>query len=181
MISRLGVLTALPANLHVSSYATVAMISLEHPGRYRGIVVLPCRAEFNTRFVLVCADIGIDEIEVGCKYEKRSESKEREGDKGKKGGGKEGRSQARAPLAKAVQYLKATCQPMADSTQRASIVCRELNVPMFGSVWCFMNGLIHHVLFQSRWNVSRTRFLDRVLTPLTLARTTFVSQHFSCF
>ena len=56
MISRLGELTALPVYLHISSYATLAMLSLEHPRRYRGIVVLPCRAEFDTRCVLVCAD-----------------------------------------------------------------------------------------------------------------------------
>ena len=56
MISRLGELTALPAYLHISSYATLAMLSLEHPGRYRGIVELPSRAEFDTRCVLVCAD-----------------------------------------------------------------------------------------------------------------------------
>ena len=48
MISRLGELTALPAYRLISSYATLAMLSLEHPGRYRGIVVLPCRAEFDT-------------------------------------------------------------------------------------------------------------------------------------
>ena len=29
---------------------------VEHPGRYRGIVVLPCRAAFGTRSVLVFAD-----------------------------------------------------------------------------------------------------------------------------
>ena len=56
MISPLGELTALPAYRHISCYATLAMFSLEHPGRYRGIVVLPSRAEFDTRCVLVCAD-----------------------------------------------------------------------------------------------------------------------------
>ena len=37
-------------------YVKIFINLVEHPGRYRGIVVLPFRAEFDTRCVLVCSD-----------------------------------------------------------------------------------------------------------------------------